>query len=119
MAVSIGEVLTFKRRQSELTGSSLHKGGLPVRLDEQVPISPDRYGRLGQEIFEMHKNQIGARHVAKARGLMPRNGEKILSDGSIITNTQILYDREQGIVEGTAKNGTFFQIAVPLSAIGL
>jgi hypothetical protein len=68
----------------------------------------------------MTKDQIGARHVARQRGLLPpSNGQRILTDGTIIDWTRIDRERGEGVVVGTTKDGGHFRISVPLALVGI
>jgi hypothetical protein len=68
----------------------------------------------------MAKDQIGARHVARQRGLLPpSDGQRRLTDGTTINWTRIDHDRGEGVVVGTTKDGGHFRISVPLALVGI
>lgn len=68
----------------------------------------------------MGKEQVGARHVARTRGILqPSDGRRRLTDGTIINQTHIDRDRGEGVVVGTTRDGGSFRISVPLALVGI
>ncbi len=68
----------------------------------------------------MEKGQVGARHVARQRGLLPPfDSQRRLTDGTVIKETRIDRDRGEGVVVGTTRDGGSFCISVPLALVGI